>query len=129
MNEYGHVSMPVEAVGQDHPGGHQAVHFTVVISTATNPVVQLLPRDYDRLEARVLTADEPVVLAQTREMAEAPNNQVTAVPAPVGAYLPAGLDRTLRSCDELWVAATSATPTRVSVSVSRRLAVEHPAAP
>jgi hypothetical protein len=117
-------SVPVQAMGQDHPGGHQGVHFTMVVSTGTNAVIQLLPRDYDRLEARILTVDEPVVLAQSREMAEAPANQVTSVPSPVGSYLPAGLDRVLRNCDEVWVAATSATPTRVSVAVSRRLPVE-----
>jgi hypothetical protein len=122
-------SVPVHAIGQDHPGGHQGDHFTMVVSTGTNPVVQLLPRDYDRLEARILAVDEPVVLAQSREMAEASANQVTAVPDPVGSYLPVSLDRVLRNCDEVWVAATSATPTRVSVVVSRRLPVEPAAVP
>jgi hypothetical protein len=120
-------SVPVHATGQDHPGGHQGVHFTMVVSTGTNAVQQLLPRDYDRLEARVLAVDEPVVLAQSKEMAESVANQVASVPAPVGSYLPVSLDRVLRHCDEVWVAATSATPTRVSVVVSRRLPVEQPA--
>lgn len=243
--------IPVKTTGQDHAGGHQGIHFTAEVSTGTNPVIQLLPRDYDRLEARVLAVDQPIVLAQSREMAESAANQVagtaaasvatqiafgnptnpaagaaiasvgplpagnytvyatmmlggstgvgdnsnvqvqvnatvvgtiiytntTAVvnppsppivvtvpaggtvslntigasgattiyraqlvvtplspaaavagpPAPVGSYQPAGLDRTFRNCDEVWAAATSATPTRISVIVSRRLALEHPA--
>jgi hypothetical protein len=44
--------VPVQAEGQDLSGGHQGVDFTVVMSTGTNAVVQLLGRDYDRLECR-----------------------------------------------------------------------------
>jgi hypothetical protein len=126
----GHV-LPVTVVsqpGQAGPAARQGTHFTMVVSTGVNPVDQLLGRDYDRVEARVLSADEPVVLAQSREMAENAANQAANVPFPVGSYLPAGLDRPIVNCDELWVAATSATPTRVSVIVSRRLdnAPAHP---
>ncbi|HEX4661903.1 MAG TPA: hypothetical protein VH307_31290 [Streptosporangiaceae bacterium] len=121
--------VPVHASGQDLAGGHQGTHFTMVISTATNPVVQLLGRDYDRIEARILTVDQPVVLAQTKEQAENAANQVTSVPAPVGSYLPITVDRVLRNGDEVWAAATSATATRISVIVSRRLPVASPALP
>jgi len=241
------VTVPVHAEGQDLAGGHQGVHFTMVVSLTVNPVVQLLGRDYDRLECRVMTADEPVVLAQSKEIAESANNQaasaaaaggvtsgsqtdpaagtvitsqalpagtyavswdvalngsgfaagdsnnfglylgatllaqslngnfisgnfsypqppltvtvpaggatlavknigaagastviyqaqlgaaqtgtVTGPPNPTGSYLPVGLDRVLRNGDEVWVAATSSTPTRVSVIVSRRLPVARP---
>ncbi|HXC83877.1 MAG TPA: hypothetical protein VNV62_18670 [Trebonia sp.] len=124
------ITVPVMAEGQDLSGGHQGVDFTMVVSTAVNPVVQLLPRDYDRLEARILTIDEPVVLATSREMAESPANAVNAAGLPaVGSVLPVGIDRVRRNCDEVWVAATSATPTRVSVSVSRRLPVARPVLP
>lgn len=249
--EYPAIRTAVERVeGQDLSGGYQGVHFTQLISTGINPVAQLLGRDYDRLEARILACDYPVVLAQSREIAEAaaaaagtglstmqsissqgaqtsptagkgitsmavanlvPGQQyrldvyyfvdgtsaspaddnnmkifmngggfgvlpwngsgsdaqpvhftlpvspevtdtpisieaigaatagaiynATLVATPItiaamapgiqsGGYLPAGIDRVLRNCDELWVAATSATPGRVSVAVSRRLPVE-----
>jgi hypothetical protein len=124
------ITVPVVAEGQDLSGGHQGIHFTMVFSTGVNAVGQLLPRDYDRLEARILTIDEPVVLAQSKEMAENSLNAANAAGLPaVGAVLPIGIDRALRNCDEVWVAATSATPTRVSVSVSRRLPVARPVLP
>lgn len=113
-------SVPVTAEGQAFSGGLQGSYFTMVVSTGTNPVDQLLPRDYDRVEAYVYAADEPVVLAQSREMAGNPANQASNVPVPVGYYLPTGAGVTVRNCDELWVAATSATAGRVSVAVSRR---------
>jgi hypothetical protein len=47
-------AIPVRAEGQDLSGGHQGVHLTYQIAAGENPVVQLLPRDYDRLEARIL---------------------------------------------------------------------------
>lgn len=116
--------VPVRVHGQDLSGGHQGVHFTLYMLTGGQPgqaVQMALPRDYDRLEARVLTTAEPVILAQSKEMAEAPGNTAATITGPSGAYLPAGVERTLRNCDELWIAATSSTPTLVSVSVSRRL--------
>jgi hypothetical protein len=123
--------IPVSIVtqpGQANPAARQGICFTMVVATGTNPVDQLLGRDYDRVEARVLAVDEPVVLAQSKEMAANAANQVTGTPNPVGAYLPTGVDRVIQNCDELWVAATSATAGRVSVIVSRRLR-EPPAGP
>lgn len=115
-------TVPVTTHGQASSGGYQGIHFTMVVSTGTNPVDQLLGRDYDRVEARILTIDEPVVLAQSKEMAESAQNAANAAGLPaVGSVLPIGLDRVVSNCDEVWVAATSATPTRVSVIVSRRL--------
>src|SRR6185437_16220307 len=58
--------------------------FTTVVSTATNPVALLLPRDPDRLRAQVITIDQDVVLANTRELAGNPDNQVASVPHPRG---------------------------------------------
>jgi hypothetical protein len=45
-------AIPVRTEGQDLSGGHQGVHLSFQLN-AENPVIQLLPRDYDRLEARV----------------------------------------------------------------------------
>jgi hypothetical protein len=61
------VTVPVHAEGQDNSGGHQGVHFTMTVSASVNQVVQLLGRDYDRVEARVLatggTGDVEVIPA------------------------------------------------------------------
>lgn len=116
--------VPVKVHGQDLSGGHQGVHFTVAVSTAVNAVQQLLPRDYDRIEAKILSTTQPVILAQSKEMAESPGNSAATITQPSGSYLPSGLDRTIRNCDEVWVAATAATTTLVSVIVSRRLSAQ-----
>jgi hypothetical protein len=120
-------TIPVRVDSQAQPAAHQGTYFTTVVAIGANPVDQVLGRDHDRVEARVLTVDEPVVLAQSKEMAENLANQVTNVPNPVGAYLPTGIDRVISNGDELWIAATSSTPTRVSVEISRRLTSEHAA--
>jgi hypothetical protein len=124
FDSHGLPVMHTRAVGQDHPGGHQAVHLTFALS-ASNPVVQLLPRDYDRMECRVVsTGGTPaaVVLAQTKEIAEAAAQQgatFTGAPTP-GSYLPASLDRVIRSGDELWCAWLG-TAALVSVIAVRRI--------
>jgi hypothetical protein len=260
-------SIPVRGAGQDLSGGHQGVHFTVLTDTAAggpSNIVQLLGRDYARLEVKILAVDQPIVIAQSKEMAESAANalqsattgqtssaqpspaagsnfvytnntgaaqqivaatavftadavadnrflsyaikdaagntiaadadgtaviasdvvnlrlyqgaaqinsasgnvtlplpsglyipaggefllngvvdsgdawssivlafaaQAAATVAPVGAYLPAGIERTLRNCDELWAAATSPLTSRISVSVSRRLQADPDQAP
>lgn len=127
MSDVPMATVPVSHHGQAPTAVHEGIPFTMVVSTGTNAVEQLLGRDYDRFEAMILTADEPVVLAQSREVASSAANQVASVPQPAGAYLPTLTWLPWRNCDEVWVAATSATPTRVSVVVSRRLPVEQPA--
>jgi hypothetical protein len=47
-------AIPIRTEGQDLSGGHQGIHSTFQIAAGVNPVVQLLGRDYDRLEARIL---------------------------------------------------------------------------
>jgi hypothetical protein len=235
--------VPTLSLGQDNSGGHQAIHVSLQLSAA-NPVVQLLGRDYDRIEAKILatgpaaagtvtsasgsvagttagqaivtaapvaagtyvvnwtvilggtlgaaernnvalqvngvtvatsinginsgtvypqlpvqvtvpagavigtiivgaptassvyqagvtiqgqgTGPGPVVLAQSREIAEAAAAAGANFTGPPGAYLPAGVERTLRNCDELW-AAWLGTTSLVSISISRRLPSEpHP---
>jgi len=103
---------------------------TVVVDTGVNPVRRLLPRDPQRTEAIVIVADEPVVLAQSKEMAENPANanQGTAADGnpPVGAYLPASWVVRISHRDAVWVAATSSTPGRVSAIISREGPPEDP---
>jgi hypothetical protein len=123
--------LPVEAAGQTHQAAHQGIHLTqfVQLGTGNNQVVQLLGRDYDRTEAQVLAVDEPVWLAATREAAEAALGSATAgVPQAGASWLPTGFDRPILNGDELWAAATSATATRISVIVNRRLVRPHPGA-
>jgi hypothetical protein len=122
LDERGMPVLKVRAQGQDNAGGHQGIHATFALSSQ-NPVVQLLPRDYSRLEARVMSTGAtpaPVILAQSREIATAAASQGTAFTGPAGSWLPASVDRVLRNCDELWAAWTG-TPALVSVIVSRRL--------
>lgn len=111
--------VPVEPVSPA-PGARNGSHYTVVISTSQNPVQLLLGRDYNRVDAVVIAVDEPVVLAQNQSMAESVNNtnQATVGPVPSGAYIPAGYPVPINHCDEVWVAATSSSLTRVSVIVS-----------
>jgi hypothetical protein len=255
---YRPVTIGVRGAGQDLSGGHQGINVSYLMSSAENPVVQLLPRDYERLEARVLaycpnatpnsgstigvlgkvtpvaafasvanlnvavsgqysitvivyvdgtvvTADDEdnmelvvngttisllaypgessgvnpplvsgpyienvtagasviqvkvagttpsgtavyhaqiiatpvsgslspagIVLAQSKEMAEWAASAGTAYAGPIGSFLPLGVDRSMRHCDEIWAAALTTTPVLVSAIVSRRLDVEPPARP
>jgi methionine-rich copper-binding protein CopC len=68
------------------------------------------------------TGPGPLILAQSKEIAEYAAGQGAAFAGPAGGYLPAGVERTLRNCDEVW-AAWLGTAVLVSVSVSRRLPV------
>lgn len=111
--------VPVEPVSPA-PGARNGTHFTVVTSTSSNPVTQLLGRDYTRVDAVVIAVDQPVVLAQNQAMAESVNNQnqATIGPIPSGSYIPAGYPVPINHCDEVWIAATSSSLGRVSVIVS-----------
>lgn len=136
--ETGHSPMPavpVRASGQDHSGGHQGIYSTFLLN-ASNPVVQILPRDYDRLEARIMSTGGTglivvtpvaVVLGQSKEIAEFAAQAGLAFTGPAGSLLPPSLDRVLRNCDELW-AAWLGTAALISVVVSRRLPDEPHAA-
>lgn len=91
LDSYGMPVLRSRAVGQDRAGGHQAVHFTFPL-TAQNPVQQLLGRDYDRLEARVISTGPPAAAApsiqNTGSLAAgfAPGATVTSVSLPPGTY-------------------------------------------
>jgi hypothetical protein len=123
--------IPVRAKGQDNSGGHQGIHASFLLG-ASNPVVQILPRDYDRLEARVMStgaSPQAIVLAQSKEIAENAAGQGAAFAGPAGSYLPASVDRVLRNCDETWAAWLGTSTALVSVVISRRLPDEpHPGA-
>jgi hypothetical protein len=94
-------------------------YFTVVTATGTNPVLLLLPRDPMRYRATIMTIDEPVVLANTKDLASNSANQVTSVPNPTGFYLPITTPVVIQSKGPCYVAATSATATRISVAVEK----------
>jgi len=128
MDHSGMPVIPVKAKGQDSTGGHQGIHTTFYLN-ASNPVTQILYRDYDRLEARVMSTGGtglvvatpvPVVLAQSKEIAENAAQAGVTYAGPTGSLLPPSVDRVLRNCDEVW-AAWLGSPALVSVVVSRRL--------
>lgn len=131
-------TIPIRGAGQDLSGGHQGVDVTLALTQPPaggnlygSAVVQLLGRDYDRLECRVLAIDGPVMLATSKEAAEQAYAQgagaSTIIPGP-WSWLPEGIDRTRRNCDELYAAlpGPSSATVHVSVMVSRRLASEPP---
>jgi hypothetical protein len=120
--------VPTLNLGQDNSGGHQGIHVTWLLNAA-NPVQLIAPRDYDRLECRVLstggtglvvTVPAFVVLAQSKEIAEAAAQAGVNFNGPGGSLLAPSLDRTFRNCDEVW-AAWLGTAALLSVIISRRL--------
>lgn len=103
--------------------------ITVVVQTGTNDpdraVRQLLPLDPLRVQAIVQVHDQPVVLCHSRNQAQAADNTTASTPAPQGAWVEAAagvpsVPLVIHGGSEMWVAATSATATRVSVIVERR---------
>jgi hypothetical protein len=95
---------------------------TIVIASGDTQggVWALLPLDPLRVRAVILSVDQDVVICHTRPQAQASGNTGSSVPNPSGAYLPKTTMLTLNGTQEMWVAATSATPTRVSITVERR---------
>lgn len=101
--------------------------YTIVLSTATNNgygsgVDILLVQDPLRVKATVMTIDQPVVVSHSQTQANSSSNQAATVPNPSGAYLPITTPLVIATTQEMFVAATSATPTRISVIVERRSA-------
>lgn len=103
------------------PAARNGAHFTLVLSTSQNPVQLLLGRDYDRVKAFITACDQPIVLAQSKEMASNPNNtnQASVGAIPSGQYVPSGQTVEIEHCDEVWVAATVSNLGRVAVQVAR----------
>jgi hypothetical protein len=128
--------VPVMVAGQDLSGGHQGVDITITLFQPAageqlngSAVAGALGRDYDRLECRILAVDGPVLVCTSKEQAEqayAVGQGGSTVIGGQFSWLPSGLDRVRRNCDELWLAlpGPSAATTHVSIVVSRRLGVE-----
>jgi len=120
-----HVVNPDEMSGASPTKEIEPEHFicsTYVVNTAQNSTIQaqVLALDLLRKDATILTTDNPIVICHTYRQTQDPNNQVAGVPNPVGAYLPAGASLSVSGTGPLWVVATVATPSRVSVAVNRR---------
>ena len=89
---------------------------TVVVSTGSNPVAQLLGADGNRKRAVLMALDEPVVITNGQAMAYDSRNAGNAAGMTAGGFvLPVNVPFVVESRAECWAAATSSTPTRVSV--------------
>lgn len=107
---------------------HVTMITHVVQITASDPdraIRQLLPLDPLRVRAIVQVHDQPAVLCHSRNQAQSADNIVAATPAPQGVWVEAAAGvpsypLVIHGGSEMWVAATSATATRVSVIVERR---------
>lgn len=96
---------------------------TYVISTTLNPTLRVLGHDSNRQRAVIMTLDEPIVVAASQAAAN-DNRNASAGTAGNGAggfLLPLSASSTpsmpfeIKGSGEVWVAATNATATRVSV--------------
>lgn len=107
--------VPVDIIG-----GEGAIWSTRVIPAGG--AVRILPTDPMRRNAIVMAIDNPIVLCQTQELAQAAANTATGTPYPTGFYLPSSGNNAvpLRARGEVWAANTSASATtRVSILVER----------
>lgn len=90
---------------------------TVVVQTG-GPLIdvqRVLGFDVNRKRAVIVTLDEPVVVAVSQSQANDSRNAGNVAGLSAGGFvLPAGVQFTVESASEVWVAATSVTPTRVS---------------
>lgn len=101
----------------------ETVPRTLVLSSA-NPYLAALPRDMQRRRAVLLAIDNDVVLAESKELAQAIATLVAAGAAAStltgGFYLSKGVPLPLESRDWMFAAATTtATASRLSVVVER----------
>lgn len=87
----------------------------VVVLSAGNPVLPLLPQDPRRRSAIVLAVDNDVYLSQSKDLAATTQGANTGTQA---GYLPAGIGLPILSKNAWYVAATTlATSSRVTVLV------------
>jgi hypothetical protein len=104
---------------------HEPEHFnfyTVVVAsgvTGYNLFEQVLPEDPLRKDWSILSVDAAVVLASKQQVNDKAN-QVTGIPYPQGALVPQNASVSGTGTAQLFVVATGATPSRVSVFVNRR---------
>lgn len=99
------------------------IPYTVTVQAGTTDptltVRELVPADLLRVQFTVISLDSPVVIARSLEEAQSPMNAATPVNYPSGALLPAGQKLTLNGNNQLWVAATVNTVSRVLVVIER----------
>lgn len=99
------------------------VFSTVAVAFNTagyNNSEQLLAEDPLRKDFSVLSVDNPVVICHSASQLTDPANQVANTPYPQGALVPAGVSVTGTGTGRVWVVATTAQPSRVSVFINRR---------
>jgi hypothetical protein len=83
-------------------------------------IAQILTEDLLRKDAAVSCPDTPIVVGTYRQCQD-PNNQITNVPNPIGAYIPAGGSLSVTGTGPLWaVNCTPGTSSRVSVVINVR---------
>lgn len=103
---------------------HATCYTLQVDSDLRTRYVELLPEDPLRTRAVIIVNDQPVVICDSRAQAGSPSNQVTGVPDPTGAYIPASAALSTQleilSTNQFFVAATTADPARVTVIAERR---------
>ena len=81
----------------------------------------LLNEDPQRKDWSITTIDQAIVMCHSAAQANSASNQVAStVSPPDGALINAGGAFTFVGTGPVWIAATSATPTRVSYAVNRR---------
>ena len=100
--------------------------YTRSLSTASNPVDQILQYDPLRVRATIIVNDYPVVLCHSQPSAQDASNAVASTPAPDGAYVYASATVSstvvITGVAPVWAAATFNQTSRVSVIVERRSA-------
>lgn len=90
---------------------------TAVVANATGyrSAQRIIGEDGQRYWATILALDEPVVLAFSETAAQDPRNAGNGPGMTAGGFvLPVGLALPIQATAEIWVAATSSTPGRVS---------------
>jgi hypothetical protein len=115
--QYGGV---VVATRSDMP--EECIPRTLLLGSA-NPYLTILPRDMRRRRAVVIAGSVPVVLCETKELAQQVTSFVqgggAAVTLGVGGYLPANTVIVLESRSWLFAAITAQTASPVTVIVER----------
>lgn len=130
--------LPVHVVNADDIGKATRVeevepeHFTCatftisqgaagqVTSSQEQGMAQILAHDPQRKDASILSIDSPIIVCHSSQQASNANNLTPLSPAPEGAYLPAGASLSVTGTGPLWIVATVATVSRVSVVMNRR---------
>lgn len=91
-----------------------------VTSSQEQGIAQILAHDPQRKDASILTIDNPIIICHSPQQANNANNQTALTPFPEGALLPAGSSLSVSGTGPLWIVATVASVSRVSVVMNRR---------